>query len=52
MLPLISHYNLFRSAEINGSTKPGFSSGDAITALKEVAAEGVAARLWLRVFGP
>nr|WP_067060643.1 multidrug efflux RND transporter permease subunit [Mucilaginibacter sp. L294] len=37
--PLISHYNLFRSAEINGSTKPGFSSGDAITALKEVAAE-------------
>lgn len=37
--PLISHYNLFRSAEINGATKPGFSSGDAITALKEVAAE-------------
>jgi hydrophobe/amphiphile efflux-1 (HAE1) family protein len=37
--PLISHYNLFRSAEVNGSTKPGFSSGDAITALKEVAAE-------------
>jgi hydrophobe/amphiphile efflux-1 (HAE1) family protein len=37
--PLISHYNLFRSAEINGSTKPGYSSGDAITALKEVAAQ-------------
>lgn len=37
--PLISHYNLFRSAEINGSTKPGFSSGDAITALQEVAAK-------------
>ncbi|MES2266173.1 MAG: multidrug efflux RND transporter permease subunit [Bacteroidota bacterium] len=37
--PLISHYNLFRSAEINGSTKDGFSSGDAITALKEVAAQ-------------
>jgi HAE1 family hydrophobic/amphiphilic exporter-1 len=37
--PLISHYNLFRSAEINGSTKPGYSSGDAITALKETAAQ-------------
>jgi len=37
--PLISHYKLFRSAEINGSTKPGYSSGDAITALKETAAQ-------------
>ncbi|OOQ59917.1 efflux RND transporter permease subunit [Mucilaginibacter pedocola] len=37
--PLISHYNLFRSAEINGATKPGFSSGDAIKALQEVAAQ-------------
>ena len=37
--PLISHFNLFRTAEINGSTKPGYSSGDAITALEEVAAK-------------
>jgi hydrophobe/amphiphile efflux-1 (HAE1) family protein len=37
--PLISHYNLFRSAEINGATKPGYSSGDAIKALQEVAAQ-------------
>jgi hydrophobic/amphiphilic exporter-1 (mainly G- bacteria), HAE1 family len=36
--PLISHYNLFRSAEINGSAAPGFSSGEAIQALREVAA--------------
>ena len=35
--PLISHYNLFRAAEIDGSSKPGYSSGDALTALKEVA---------------
>jgi hydrophobe/amphiphile efflux-1 (HAE1) family protein len=35
--PLISHFNLFRSAEIDGSPKPGYSSGDAIKALKEVA---------------
>ena len=37
--PLISHYNLYRSAEINGNAKPGYSSGDAIIALKEVAAQ-------------
>lgn len=37
--PLIQHFNLFRTAEINGSTKPGYSSGDAINALKEVAAK-------------
>lgn len=34
---LISHYNIYRSVEINGSPKPGFSSGQAIEALKEVA---------------
>lgn len=37
--PVVSHYNLFRSAEINGSPAPGYSSGDAIRALEEVAAE-------------
>jgi len=36
---LISHYNIYRSVEINGTPKPGFSSGQAITALREVAAE-------------
>jgi hydrophobic/amphiphilic exporter-1 (mainly G- bacteria), HAE1 family len=36
---LISHYNIYRSAEIIGSAKPGYSSGQAIDALKEVAAE-------------
>jgi len=35
--PLISHYNLFRSVEIDGSPAPGYSSGDALTALKETA---------------
>lgn len=33
----ISHYNIYRSVEINGTPKPGFSSGQAIEALKEVA---------------
>src|SRR5690349_620245 len=34
---VISHYNLFRSAEIDGSPKPGYSSGQAITAMDELA---------------
>jgi HAE1 family hydrophobic/amphiphilic exporter-1 len=37
--PLITHYNLFRSAEFNGDAKPGYSSGQAIKALEEVAAQ-------------
>lgn len=34
---LISHYNVYRSIEINGSAKEGYSSGQAIDALVEVA---------------
>jgi len=33
---IISHYNLFRSAEINGSAAPGFSSGQALAAMEDV----------------
>ena len=36
---VISHYNIYRSIEINGSPKPGYSSGQAIKALEEVAAQ-------------
>ncbi|NJK40788.1 MAG: MMPL family transporter [Acaryochloridaceae cyanobacterium SU_2_1] len=36
---VISHYNLFRSVEINGSAPPGSSSGQAITAMEAVAQE-------------
>ena len=35
---LISHYNIYRSIEINGSPKAGYSSGQAIDALKRIAA--------------
>ncbi|HMF72139.1 MAG TPA: efflux RND transporter permease subunit, partial [Flavitalea sp.] len=35
----VSRYNLFNSIGINAMTKPGFSSGDAIKAVEEVAAE-------------
>ncbi len=34
---LISHFNIYRNIEINGSPKQGYSSGQAIDALKEVA---------------
>ncbi len=37
--PLVSHYNLFRTAEINGGAGPGYSSGQAIEALRETAAK-------------
>ena len=33
---VINHYNLFRSSEIDGSAAPGFSSGQAITAMEEL----------------
>jgi HAE1 family hydrophobic/amphiphilic exporter-1 len=34
---VLSHYNIYRSVEFNGSPKPGYSSGQAIDALREVA---------------
>ncbi|MBS1933576.1 MAG: efflux RND transporter permease subunit, partial [Bacteroidetes bacterium] len=37
--PLISHFNIFRSAEVDGSIPPGYSSGQSIEALKEIAAK-------------
>ena len=37
--PIITHFNIFRSAEVDGSIPQGFSSGQAIQALKETAAE-------------
>ncbi|WP_373526906.1 efflux RND transporter permease subunit [Nostoc sp.] len=33
----INHYNLFRSIEINGSAAPGYSSGEATTAMEKLA---------------
>jgi HAE1 family hydrophobic/amphiphilic exporter-1 len=33
---VISHYNLFRSAEITGQPAPGVSSGDALKAMEEL----------------
>jgi len=39
----ISRFNLFTSISITGAPKPGFSSGDAIKAIQEVAAENLPA---------
>ena len=33
---VINHYNLFRSAEIDGAAAPGFSSGQAISAMEDL----------------
>ena len=37
--PLISHFNIFRTAEIDGASSPGYSSSQATEALKEIAAK-------------
>jgi HAE1 family hydrophobic/amphiphilic exporter-1 len=35
--PVISHYNLFRSVEIDGSAAPGLSSGEGVIAMQDLA---------------
>ena len=35
--PLITHFNLFRSAEVDGSIPQGYSSGESIAALRQLA---------------
>ena len=37
--PVITHYNLFRSVEIDGSAAPGYSSGQAIAGMEKLARE-------------
>ena len=35
--PVITHYNLFRAVEIDGSAAPGYSSGQALVAMAQLA---------------
>jgi HAE1 family hydrophobic/amphiphilic exporter-1 len=35
--PVINHYNLFRAVEIDGSPAPGYSSGQGITGMEDLA---------------
>jgi predicted outer membrane lipoprotein len=46
-----THYNLFNTIQVNGNAAPGHSSGDAIRAIAEVAAEHASERLHLRWTG-
>ncbi|NCD71122.1 efflux RND transporter permease subunit [Mucilaginibacter agri] len=39
--PLITHFNIFRSAEVDGAIPQGYSSGQAIEALKQLAAKNL-----------
>lgn len=39
MPSIINHYNIFRAIDISGGAAPGYSSGDVIKALEEVAAQ-------------
>src|SRR5262249_40508349 len=34
---IVNHYNLYPSAELNGNTEPGTSSGQAVTIMEQVA---------------
>jgi len=37
--PVITHYNLFRSVEIDGSAAPGYSSSEGLTAMQDLATQ-------------
>ncbi len=39
--PVITHYNLFRAVEIDGSKGPGYSSSQGLTAMEEVAKQNM-----------
>ncbi|ADY53692.1 transporter, hydrophobe/amphiphile efflux-1 (HAE1) family [Pseudopedobacter saltans DSM 12145] len=36
---IVNHFNIFRAIEVSGQAAPGYSSGDALKALEEVAAQ-------------
>jgi HAE1 family hydrophobic/amphiphilic exporter-1 len=38
---VINHYNLFRSAEIDGAAAPGFSSGQGLSAMEELSKQNM-----------
>jgi HAE1 family hydrophobic/amphiphilic exporter-1 len=39
--PIITHYNLFRSLELNGVAKPGYGSGQALQAMQAIALQAL-----------
>lgn len=43
----IKRFNMFTAMTINGNPADGYSSGEAIKAIEEVAAETLPGRLWV-----
>jgi HAE1 family hydrophobic/amphiphilic exporter-1 len=39
--PVVTHYNLFRAVEIDGSPAPGYSSGQAISGMEQLAKQNM-----------
>ena len=50
--PVITHYNLFRAVEIDGSPAPGYSSGQGLAAMEELAKQVMMPGMTLRVDRP
>ncbi|HUX67160.1 MAG TPA: efflux RND transporter permease subunit, partial [Terriglobales bacterium] len=48
---VIPHYDVFRSAEIDGSARPGYSTGQAIAAMEQVAGQTLPAGMTYRWTG-
>ena len=48
---VINHYNLFRSAEIDGAAAPGYSSGQGLKAMEELGQAEHAARHVIQLDG-
>ena len=45
--PLVTHFNIFRSAEVDGSTPPGYSTDQGIEALKQTGGKSFTARIYI-----
>ena len=48
---MITHYNLFRAVEIDGSPAPGYSSGQGIAGMEELAKQNMMPGMRYRVDG-
>ncbi len=46
-VPLLSHFNIFRSAEVDGSSSIGYSSGQSIACVERNCRKSITTRIWL-----
>src|SRR5260370_30753958 len=49
---VINHYNLFRSAEIDGAAAPGYSSGQGLKAMEDLAKQNMLQGMSFQWSGP